>query len=204
MSRIPACCALGRLTLLLVLAGCSTDQASLGDAPTIPVASETLLREVSDRSSTPSDEPIEKRFKGISLTIPAGWQERPPASEFVQAEFALDGPGGPARLTLSSAGGGIEANLERWRGQLTPGPNDPPPQQSTVSVDGREAVVLELTGEFRDQFSGGVPQADWSLLGAIIPTGPANFFLKLTGPRETVTAHRQAFRRVVETARLDD
>ena len=105
-------------------------------------------------------------------------------------------------MTLSSAGGGVEANLERWQGQFQPGPNDASPERTTVTVDGVEATIIELHGTFTDGFRGGEPQASWAMLGAIIPTGPANFFLKLTGPQATISDHRDEFRAMVTSARL--
>ena len=190
----------GKLLMLVILAGCA--QQPPESPVTIPVA-EAEPSAAPDPVGEPANEPRVKQFEGISLTVPAGWTEKAPASEFIQAEFQLPGSGGPARLTMSSTGGGIEANLERWRGQFTVGPNDPPPEQTTIPVDGAEAVVLELTGEFHDQFGGAGTRSDWGLLGAAIPTGPAHLFLKLTGPRETVAAHREAFRQMVAAARLD-
>jgi hypothetical protein len=184
------------------LGGCSGERDATRDAAVIPVAP-SANDTSSSHAVTAAAAPRVKQFQGISVTIPGGWIEQPPASEFIQAEYQLNGPGGPARLTLSSAGGGLDANLERWKGQFLTGPDDPPPQQDTIGIAGRDAVLLEVTGQFQDQFSGGGPQPNWSLLGAVIPTGPANFFLKLTGPRETVAEHRDAFRRMVETARLD-
>lgn len=159
-------------------------------------------------SGSPADQPAvtteatEKHIAGVTLTIPVGWEERPPASEFIQAEYRLSGDAGPARLTMSSTGGGVAANLERWYTQFTRAADDPQPWQSTVMVEDVEATILELTGTFRDGFSGEPPKSNWSLLGAAIPTGPATFFVKLTGPRETVADRRDEFLQLIKTARL--
>ena len=148
-------------------------------------------------------EPTEKHFQGITLTLPAGWEERPLTSDMIQAEYRVPGSAGPARMTLSSAGGSVEANLERWSGQFRRGPDDPAPLRETLTVDGREAIIIELQGTFTDGFSGNGPQSNWSMLGAIIPTGPANFFVKLTGPKETIATQRNSFRELIASARLD-
>lgn len=148
--------------------------------------------------------PTTKSFQGIKLTIPAGWEERPAASEFIQAEYRIPSPEGNIRVTLSSAGGGKEANVERWRGQFGRGSDDPEPQQETVVIDGQEAILVELFGTFRDGFGGGGEQRNWCMFGAVIPTGPVNFFVKMTGPREAVTAQREAFRQLVTTAKLGE
>ncbi len=188
---------------LTLLSGCSESPGSNSVDPPIPTAAALPGKDVpTETSGTVLTEAIEKRFEGITLTIPAGWEERPVASEFIQAEYRVTGETGPARMTLSSAGGTVDANLERWQGQFQRGPNDAAPERDTVSVDGVEASIIELNGTFTDGFSKDGPQRNWCMLGAIIPTGPANFFLKLTGPRETVAAHRDEFRGMVKSARL--
>lgn len=183
--------------------GCGTGSTGSQEAPVPTAAALPSNSGPSGEQGTVLTEPTEKRFQGITLTIPAGWEERPLASDMIQAEYRIDGSTGPGRMTLSSAGGSIEANLDRWSGQFQRGPTDPAPVRETVSVDSREAVVIELHGTFTDGFSGKGPQADWSMLGAIIPTGPANFFLKLTGPKETIASQREAFRELVTSAQLD-
>jgi len=188
------------MAVATALGGCANERAADSTTNSIPVAPASPDSD----TQAASDGPTEKQFQGIALTVPAGWTEKPPASEFLQAEYQLTGAGGPARLTMSSTGGGLEANLDRWRGQIQPGSNDPAPQEETVRVGDRDAVIVELTGQFQDQMSSGGMRSDWTLLGAAIPTGPAHFFLKLTGPRTTVEGHRAAFRQMVATARLDD
>ncbi|MBI1345216.1 hypothetical protein GC163_02890 [bacterium] len=197
-----------RLTCLgllsfVILSGCDSSASRTAEAP-VPMAAPLPADSSSGNSeSRILTEPVEKRFQGITLTIPAGWEERPVASDMIQAEYRIAGEGGPARMTLSSAGGGIEANLERWQSQFQRSPNDPSPARETVMVDGREAVLIELQGTFTDGFSGKGPQPDSCMLGAIIPTGPANFFLKLTGPKSSVIPQREAFRQLLTSAQLD-
>ncbi|MDX1969867.1 MAG: hypothetical protein SFV23_22025 [Planctomycetaceae bacterium] len=188
---------------LPLLSGCTENRGPNRADPPIPTAAALPAKDAPAQSAgTVLTEAVEKRFEGITLTIPAGWEERPVASEFIQAEYRVSGEAGPARMTLSSAGGSVEANLERWQGQFQRGPNDAAPERDTVAVDGVEATIIELNGTFTDGFSKDGPQRNWCMLGAIIPTGPANFFLKLTGPRETVAAHRDEFREMVKAARL--
>jgi hypothetical protein len=188
---------------VVALWGCAEPVQTGQDAP-IPVAPAAPATTPSDADEPAVlEQPTEKRLAGVILAIPAGWEERPLNSDVLLAEYRLPGAAGPGRLTMSSTGGGIDANLARWRTQFSRGRDDPEPQQTTVSVDGVEAVILELHGTFRDGFSGGDPQPGWCMLGAAIPTGPATFFIKLTGPRDTVLARRDEFHTLVKTARLD-
>lgn len=191
----------------LLLLGCEPSSSSKPEppvpvAPAMPTAStpaETVPQEGNLLAA-----PTTKSFQGIKLTIPAGWEERPAASEFIQAEYRIPSPEGNIRVTFSSAGGGKEANVERWRGQFSRGTDDPEPQQETVVIDGQEAILVELFGTFRDGFGGTGEQRNWCMFGAVIPTGPVNFFVKMTGPRKAVTGQREAFRELVTTAKLGE
>ncbi len=190
----------GLLAGFTCLAGCR-HRGGEATEPPVPVAP-SIDADSDSSGSQVLAEPTEKQFPGIRLTIPAGWEERPLASEFIQAEYSVPGDDGAARVTLSSAGGGVEANLDRWQSQFQRGPDDPAPVRTDLRVDGTDAVILELHGTFRDGFGGGGPRQNWTMLGAVIPTGPANFFLKMTGPKATVAAAREQFFQLVESARL--
>ena len=53
------------------------------------------------------------------------WTRKPAGSPFVAAEFCLpraDGDDADGRLTISTAGGSVEANIDRWKGQFQPQP----------------------------------------------------------------------------------
>lgn len=177
--------------------------------PPVPVAPAVKVAEAPGANAAPAagrvlETSTLKAFQGIKLQIPAGWEERPPANEFIQAEYRLAPPEGTIRITMSSAGGGKEANVQRWRGQFSRRADDPESKEETVVIDGQEAILVELYGTFRDGFGGGGEQQNWCMFGAVIPTGPANFFIKMTGPRAAVTAQREVFRELVTSARLGE
>lgn len=187
----------------LAVIGCTEQPKPAPEVP-VPVAKSPDVEIVPGASSSSSrTEPYEASVGGFKFMVPADWQEQPPKSQFVLGEFSLTGEGGPARLTLSSAGGGLEANIERWQGQFSRGPNDPDPRQSEITFDGQKGTLVELSGTYTDMFSGGNPNKNWRMLGVAIPLGPTNFFIKLTGPQATVTAHKDAFVKFVESAKPD-
>lgn len=183
------------------IVGCTEPPKPAPEVP-VPVAKSLGVEIVPGASSSQAKtEPYEATVGGFQFMVPAGWQEQPPKSQFVLGEFSLTGEGGPARLTVSSAGGGIEANLERWRGQFSRGPNGPEPRESEITFDGQKGTLLELSGSYTDMFGGGQPSRDWRMLGVAVPMGPTNVFVKLTGPQATVTDQRAAFLRFVESAK---
>ena len=191
------------LVVGLAVFGCTEQPKPAPEVP-VPVAKAFDVEIVPGASpSTARTEPYEASVGGFKFTVPADWQEQPPKSDVLLGEFTIPGEGGSARLTLSSAGGGTEANLERWRGQFSHGPNDPEPRQSEITFDGQKGTLIELSGTFTDMFGGGRPSKNWRMLGVAVPLGPINFFVKLTGPHATVTAQKEAFVKFVESAKAD-
>jgi hypothetical protein len=134
----------------------------------------------------------------------------PKKSDFISAELRVDGPGGPARLTLSTAQGGAASNIDRWKGQFGRGPDDPAPSESQLTVaGGREATLVELYGSYQGMEPGATRKSGQAMLGVVIPLKINDgretlYFVKLTGPRETVTAARESLVKFVETARFKE
>lgn len=194
---------IGLLSTLNFASGCA-ERIAEEDVP-IPVSKAEPLDSVSPAGSAkPNREPGERLIGGMRFEVPVGWEEKNLSSTMILGEFTLPGDTGPGRLTLSTAGGGTSANMDRWRGQFQPGPNDPEPKESKIFAAGKEVTLLEVTGSFNDSFGGGGLKPNWQLLGAAIPIdADHNYFVKLTGPRETVSARRAEFLKFVESARLE-
>ena len=187
----------------LAIAGCIEQPKPAPEVP-VPVAKSLGVEIVPGATgSSAKTEPYEATVGGFKFTVPAGWVEQPPKSVELLGEFSLSGEGGAARLTLSSAGGGLDANIERWQGQFSRGPDDPEPRQSEITFNGQKGRLVELSGTYTGMFNAGNPNKNWRMLGAAIPLGPTNFFIKLTGPQATVTAQRDAFVKFVELAKTD-
>ena len=166
-----------------------------------PAAESTPSSESSHQSIK---EPTERRIGGVKFEIPTGWEEKAVASSVLLAEFVLPGDTGPGRLTLSTAGGGTTANMERWKGQFQRGADDPESKETPLTIAGNAATLIEVSGTFSDTFGGGGPKPHWQLLGVAIPIDAEhNYFIKLTGPRSTIAARRDEFLKFVESARFE-
>lgn len=188
----------------LFLVGCNgshSDQDSSIPTPKATPLGETPGGEKSNRTLS---EPTEKLIGGVKFEIPAGWEEKPLASTMIVGEYSLPGDAGAGRLTLSTAGGGTAANMDRWKGQFQRGANDPEPTESKQTIAGKEATLIEVHGTYTDMFGGGGAKSSWQLLGVAIPIDQDhNYFVKLTGPRETLTARREEFLKFVKSARFE-
>jgi hypothetical protein len=131
-----------------------------------------------------------------SWTAPAHWKVGGPRPMRL-ASFEVPGDGATADISISAlgaAGGGLLANVNRWRGQIGLGPVDEATLSPTLKplqlAGGSKATLIEIAG----------PQTN--ILGAIIPTGERTWFLKMTGPGALVTRERENFTRWVQSVGL--
>ena len=188
----------------LLLLGCDPSNSQQSDSIPMPKASPIGTTSNTESSSLPAGEATERRIGGVKFKIPADWEEKALSNTMIHGEYSLPGEAGAARLTLSTTGGGTEANMVRWKGQFRRSPSDPEPVESRITVAGKEVTLLELYGTHTEMFGGGAPKSNWQLLGAAIPIdSDKNYFVKLTGPRETVTARHDEFLNVIKSARFD-
>jgi hypothetical protein len=143
----------------------------------------------------------------LALTAPAGWKKVQPKSRIIEAEFEIPAAKGDeiaGRLTAMGAGGSIEDNISRWAGQFAGEGVKPKVEKKTVG--GSEVHVVDLAGTYKDSpggpFAGGktVMREDYRMLGAIIVTKDAgNYFLKLYGPKATITENEKGFAALVDS-----
>jgi hypothetical protein len=158
-----------------------------------------------------SEPPIDEedgtvRFGALTLTVPEGWQRQPAQSGFIKAEFKLPRAGGDdadGRLTLSEAGGSIEANVERWKGQFTsPLENS---KQEQIEVGRFRVTLVDFTGEFNDQRGPYAPAAKrggYRMISAIIPIDGHLHFIKAVGPKKTMEANAEKIRAFLMMAEI--
>ena len=147
-------------------------------------------------------------IENVSFTAPAGWVAKPiPPGGFIDAEFALpkaDGDDADGRLTLSRAGGAVDANIDRWRGQFGGSPEKD--EVKTLEVAGVQVTWVDLAGEFNDSRGPMAPpkkKAGYRMLAAIIPAGDVSIFVKATGPQKTLASHAESLIAFVKTAKID-
>lgn len=188
----------------VTLAGCGP---SVDDKKTEPPLAPSENAQTVDEAKSPSEaaesEAGATTFGPMSFVIPKEWQSRSLDSQFLLADLRIDGSDGEARLTLSTARGGIDANFERWQGQFTRDANDPAPREETVEVDGKECRLVDLTGTFRNPFQNEEIESA-RLIGVAIPLDEPDsaYFCKLTGPSKSVSDLREQFLELVRSGRM--
>jgi hypothetical protein len=132
--------------------------------------------------------------------VPAGWQEIS-GGQFLVAKFTLAGDGGATaavNVSMSAGdGGGLAANVNRWRGQL----GLPPVSDiltSSLDVASGKAQLVEMGGTNAQT---GQPS---QLIAAIVSQPDQTWFYKLMGDAKVVAGQRNAFKRFVQSAKYPD
>jgi len=185
------------------------------DAPLGPLTSrgEPAAAEPAVPPLAPAGAPGSAGVAGrLVWALPAGWTEAPPASPMRMAQASIPGAGGPAELVLfhfgPGGGGGVEANIERWIGQVE---IEGEPERGAFAAgdpgqDGVRVTWVDAAGTLKPSGMGmgpTEPQPGSRLLGAVVegPGGP--WFFKATGPDETLAAARGDFLAMLRAARVE-
>lgn len=140
----------------------------------------------------------------ISMTPPLEWESVPPKSNMVQSEFRApkDQKEDTARVTVMSASGGIDANIDRWIGQFD-GAKKEEAKIEKMDVAGATVHMVDIVGTFKDSMGGGPfapgpmkKRENYRMIGAIVETkNDGLVFIKMTGPKTTVEALADGFKK---------
>lgn len=148
----------------------------------------------------------------IHLKTPEGWVSKEPKFKgIVDAEFevpavAEDDVAG--RVTVGGAGGGVEANIDRWIAQYSQ-PDGRATEDRTIksksTIAGQQVHFVDLTGTYKgSRFSDEPEHADFRLLAAIIVTEKlGSYYVKFYGPKRTIAANEDAFKALVDSLKVD-
>jgi hypothetical protein len=131
---------------------------------------------------------------GLVWQVPEGWREAPPRPVRI-VTFHI-GPDDRTECYVSSLagdGGGVRANIDRWRGQMgaKPTTTEEFAALESVRILGVDAPLVEVHGGY--QGMNGEQIADATMLGAVAPLEGRMLFVKLVGPSAVVAAERDAF-----------
>jgi hypothetical protein len=134
-----------------------------------------------------------KAEAGVAWTVPARWQQVPHMSTMRIATYRIAKANGDiqdAEMSVTRAGGDVEANAQRWVDQFDVA-SRPSVKRSTKTVGALKVHIVDGAGGFTTM-SGEVEQG-FAMLGAIVETADGSHFFKLTGPKKSVEAARTEF-----------
>ena len=146
--------------------------------------------------------------KDITLNVPTTWKQSPASNNLRTAQFAIpkvEGDRDDAELVVyffGGAGGGVNANLERWSGQFQPGGK----KQKVYKGESKqgEYYLLDITGVYNKPIGPPInrqtnPTPGYQMLAVVLMVkDKGNYFLKLTGPEKTVAAASKALRLAID------
>ncbi|MFO0921800.1 MAG: hypothetical protein U0905_04840 [Pirellulales bacterium] len=147
----------------------------------------------------------------MTLETPEGWKKIQPSINMIQYEFQVPHDADEkqrARVTLMAAGGSIEQNIDRWKGQFDD-VKDSNVKVEKMEVAGQTVHYVDITGTFK-QTSGGpfapgpttkIP--NYRMLGLIIATKEmGTHFLKMTGPNDTVEKQVDGLKKMAQSLKV--
>jgi len=151
---------------------------------------------------------------GLGYTAPAGWKAEPTTSSMRTAQFTLPRATGDAQdaelvvYYFGGSGGTVEANIERWLGQMKQPDGKPSTavaQRQKRSVNGLAVTLVDVSGTYVAEVTPGAAErhnsANFRLRAAVIETANGPYFIKLTGPAKTIAAHDKAFEQFLSTVK---
>jgi hypothetical protein len=133
----------------------------------------------------------------IEFTLPEKWKETPPG-QFQMSRFVVGDSKNPVEISISSAGGDLAANVNRWRAQvgLEPiGEQEIATALAPTEVFGIKAGQIEIIGP------PGPEQK--AILGVIAPAGRTNWFIKLKGPVQPALEQKKNFEAFVKSLKME-
>jgi len=132
---------------------------------------------------------------GLHWSTPTGWKERP-AAMFRDANFFVAGDERAEcyLTTLGGDAGGLEANINRWRTQLSLPPLGAAEIAALPRLPwlGGSAASVDFSGHWQGM-SGDQAEPDYRLVGLALVQPDSSRFLKMVGPADVIGRELAAF-----------
>lgn len=178
-----------------------------GAGPAVPAGSTSAEPAAAAPATTPGEGGTQKvELNDLTFNIPSTWKSLPPSSKMRAAEIEIAAaagdpePGNIAVFYFGPSAGGVEANIERWYGQMEIPSGKPAAEaamRETFTANGLEVTFIDLSGHLAASTMPGMgasgKKENYRMLAAIVmaPSGP--WFFKGTGPEKTMAEGRDAF-----------
>lgn len=153
--------------------------------------------DVSGMSTSSTAEEMSSQPNQPDWRVPSDWQSIP-AGQFLVAKFKIGGSNGAAAevniSTCAGDGGGLAANVNRWRGQL----GLPPVSEfltTTFEIPNGQAQLVDLNGKDTERGKSA------EIVAIVVMLPGQTWFYKLMGDTSVVAAQRVAFIQFVKSAR---
>jgi hypothetical protein len=204
--------AAGLILLATLAAGCGGDKAETPAAQR-RAAEAARPQPAAGETAMPGTDGGDLAVGGVVFTPPAGWQDLGPR-EMRKAQYRLapvSGDPEPGEVNVFYFGGGqggdVEANLQRWEGQMSA--TSAAPARSSFDIGGMAAHLITVEGSYSGGMGGpmgggGAAKPGYRLVGVVLEAPQGNVFFKLTGPVATAHAMEGDLLQMVRGARRTD
>jgi hypothetical protein len=141
----------------------------------------------------------------LTFTAPPDWKPVAVSSSMRVAQYALPRAGGDTQdgelvvYYFGGQGGSLDANIERWVGQMTQPDGRPSPavKRDSRTINGLKVTLVDLSGTYVAEMSPGSGQLHNSpgfrMRAGYIETANGPYFIKLVGPAKTIAANEKQF-----------
>jgi len=151
----------------------------------------------------------------LSFLVPEDWKSVPAKSSMRLLQIALPGTSGPdsdgelSVFYFGPSAGTVQMNINRWIGQFSqPDGSSSKDKAKTEEIEGKHhsSTLLDLSGTMAPSTMPGMPaqaeKTNYRLLAAIVKTPAGPWFVKATGPEETMAHWREEFVAMIKSSRL--
>jgi hypothetical protein len=149
----------------------------------------------------------------LRLQAPEGWVSERPTSNMRVSQYQLPAAAGDSEAASlvvyyfgSGQGGSVDANLERWIGQMQGADGKPSKDKAkteNTTVNGMKVTLLDVSGAYAGDMGGGSAagsRPNFRMRAGVIETPKGAYFIKLVGPEKTVGRWDQAFQDFIKSA----
>ena len=143
---------------------------------------------------------------GITFTAPPEWKTVATSSSMRVAQYALPRAAGDTQdgelvvYYFGGQGGTVDANIERWVGQMKQADGRPSSavlKRESRTVNGLKVTLVDLSGTYVAETSPGSGQLHNSpgfrMRAGYIETANGPYFIKLVGPAKTIGSFEKQF-----------
>jgi len=152
----------------------------------------------------------------LKFDAPKEWISKPPSSSSRIAEFALPKAGADtedASLVVyffgANMGGNVQANIDRWVGQMSQPDGKPSAQVATttkLTANGLNITLVDVAGTYVAEVSPGSTERynkpGFRQRAAVVETTEGPYFVKLVGPAATVAKWDASFMAFLKSVRV--
>jgi hypothetical protein len=150
----------------------------------------------------------------LGFDVPKGWKVEQPKSKMRSHQYHVprtEGDERDAKVIVyffgKQQGGGVEANIERWKKQIKRGEGDPEAKRSERKCGAFKATFFDQTGtytqpSFRPNAPKAKPLPGTRIINVVLPTPEGTFFVRFIGPKKTVEKQHKSFLAFMDSAAI--